>query len=452
MTTALPSVRPWRLWLVWGIGVAAYVLSVTNRTSLSAVGVEAAVRFDADASMLSMFAVIQLFVYGAMQIPVGLLLDKFGARPIITIGMFLMAVGQLVMAFAPDVATAILARMLVGAGDAAIFPSVLRVVAVWFPERQAPLFVQLTGIVGLTGPLLSILPFAALLHATTWTVAFGGLAGLGVLFTVLTFAVIRNHPPGRPADVSVDTTTGAMHVVTSAADLRVGFRESWAHPATRLAFWSHFTTPFAGSAFILLWGFPFLTIGEGLTPAMASLVFTVFVVSGMLVGPVIGALSSRHPMRRSRMLVLPIIGIQMLAWLAVIAWPGQAPLWLLLVLALALSTGGPGSMIGFDHARTFNPSHRLSTATGIVNVGGFLAALLAVLFIGIAMDVQGAGTPDTYSLDAFRMAFLTQVPLWLLGAGFIVFERKRTRVHIGLDEPRPRRRRPRERDRDRDAD
>jgi hypothetical protein len=140
------------------------------------------------------------------------------------------------------------------------------------------------------------------------------------------------------------------------------------------------------------------------------------------------------------MLVLPIIGIQVVAWLTVILWPGLSPLWLLFVLAFALSTGGPASMIGFDHARTFNPSHRLSTATGIVNVGGFLAALLAILFIGIAMDAQGAGTPDTYSLDAFRIAFLTQVPLWALGAAFIVWERKRTRVHIGLDEPRSRRR------------
>ncbi|KRE21835.1 nitrate/nitrite transporter [Agromyces sp. Soil535] len=440
MTTALPPVRPWRLWLVWGVGVAAYVVSVTNRTSLSAVGVDAAVRFDADAAVLSLFAVVQLAVYGAMQIPVGLLLDRFGARPIITVGMFLMAIGQLVMAFAPDVGTAIFARMLVGAGDAAIFPSVLRVVAVWFPERQAPFLVQLTGIVGQTGQLLAILPMAAILHATKWSVAFGSLAGLGVLFTVLTFAVIRNHPPDRDADVSVDTATGAIHAVTSAADLREGFRESWAHPATRLAFWSHFTTPFSGTAFILLWGFPFLTVGEGLTPAMASLIFTVYVVFGMVAGPVIGALSSRHPMRRSRMLVLPVIGIQAFVWLVVIAWPGQAPLWLLFVLAFALSTGGPASMIGFDHARTFNPSHRLSTATGIVNVGGFLAALLAILFIGIAMDAQGAGTPDTYSLDAFRIAFLTQVPLWALGAACIVWERKRTRVHIGLDEPRSRRR------------
>ena len=285
MTTALLPVRPWRLWLVWGVGVAAYVLSVTNRTSLSAVGVDAAVRFDADASALSLFAVIQLAVYGAMQIPVGLLLDRFGARPIITAGMVLMALGQLVMAFAPDVGIGILARVLVGAGDAAVFPSVLRVIAVWFPDRQAPLLVQITGLVGQSGQLLAILPLAALLHATIWSVAFGSLAGLGVLFTVLTFAVIRNRPPDRDADVSVDTETGAIRAVTSAADLREGFRESWAHPATRLAFWSHFTTPFAGTAFVMLWGFPFLTVGEGLSPATASLVFTSFVIFGIAVGP-----------------------------------------------------------------------------------------------------------------------------------------------------------------------
>ena len=195
--------------------------------------------------------------------------------------------------------------------------------------------------------------------------------------------------------MSVDTETGAIRVVTSSADLREGFRESWAHPATRLAFWSHFTTPFAGTAFIMLWGFPFLTVGEGLPPATASLIITSFVIFGIAVG------SGRSARCRAgircavpRMLVLPTIAIQMLVWLVVIAWPGPAPLWLLFVLAFALCTGGPASMIAFDHARTLNPSHRLSTATGIANVGGFLAGLIAIFLIGVAMDLQGAGTPE----------------------------------------------------------
>ena len=95
-------------------------------------------------------------------------------------------------------------------------------------------------------------------------------------------------------------------------------------------------------------------------------------------------------------------------------------------------------MIAFDHARTHNPSHRLSTATGVTNAGGFIAALIAIFLIGLALDLQGAGTPDTYSLDAFRIAFLAQVPLWLLGAAFIIIERKRTRIRIGLDPERRR--------------
>lgn len=431
-----------RAWAIWTVGVAAYVLAITNRSSLSAVGVDAAARFDADAATLSLFAVVQLAVYGGMQIPTGVLLDRYGARPIMTVGMLLMAVGQLTMAVSPSVGVAILARMLLGAGDAAIFPGVLRLIATWFPAQRGPIMVQLTGIVGQSGQLVALIPLAALLHATSWTITFGSIAGLGVLFAILVFLLIRNHPPDRDEDVSVDTDTGAIRVVTSSVDTGVGIRAAWAHPGTRLAFWSHFTTPFAGTAFVLLWGMPFLTAGEGRTTAEAASIMSLYVVVGMALGPIMGELSRRVPHLRSRALVLPTVAVQAVAWLAVIAYPGPAPLWLLLALAVALATGGPASMIAFDHARTHNPSHRLSTATGVTNAGGFLAALLAILLIGLALDVQGAGTPATYNLDAFRIAFLMQVPLWLLGGAFIVIERKRTRIRLGLEPPRaPRRRR-----------
>ncbi|WP_229383989.1 MFS transporter [Microbacterium allomyrinae] len=429
-----------RAWLIWGVGVAAYVLAITNRSSLSAVGVDAADRFDADAATLSMFAVVQLAVYGGMQIPIGVLLDRFGARPIMTIGMLLMAAGQLTMAISPSVGVALIARMLLGAGDAAIFPGVLRLVATWFPAQRGPLMVQFTGIIGQSGQLLALIPLAALLHSTSWTITFGSIAGLGVLFAILVALLIRNHPPDRDDDVSVDTGTGAIRVVTSAVDTGVGIRAAWAHPGTRLAFWSHFTTPFAGTAFVLLWGMPFLTAGEGRTVAEAATIMSTYVIVGMVLGPIMGGISQRIPHLRSRALVLPAVAVQVVAWLAVIAYPGPAPLWLLFALAFALAMGGPASMIAFDHARTHNPSHRLSTATGVTNAGGFLAALIAILMIGLALDLQGAGTPETYTLDAFRIAFLTQLPLWLLGSAFIIVERRRTRVRLGIDPPRAPRR------------
>lgn len=425
-----------RAWLIWGVGVAAYMLAVVNRSSLSAVGVDAADRFQADAATLSMFAVVQLAVYGGMQIPIGLLLDRYGARPIMVAGMALMAVGQLTMAVSPSVGVAILARALLGAGDAAIFPGVLRLVATWFPAQRGPLMSQLTGLVGQGGQLVALAPVAMLLHATTWSITFGSIAGLCVVFAILVALLIRNHPPDRQADVSVDTGTGAIRVVRSSIDAGVGIRAAWAHPGTRLAFWSHFTAPFAGTAFILLWGVPFLTAGEGLSHAQATAVTSLYVVIGMLLGPVMGEVSRRIPHLRSRVLVLPAVATQMVAWTAVIVWPGAAPIWLLCVLVVGLAMGGPASMIAFDHARTHNPAHRLSTATGITNVGGFLAALIAIFAIGLALDLQGAGTPATYRLDAFRIAFLTQYPLWILGWTFIVLERRRTRILIGLDAPR----------------
>lgn len=429
-------------WIIWAVGVAAYVLAVTNRTSLGAVGVDAAARFDADGATLALFAVVQLAVYGGMQIPVGVLLDRHGTRPIMVVGMFLMAIGQLVMALSPSIGIALIARVLIGAGDAAIFPAVLRLVAIWFPAQRGPLMVQITGQIGQAGQLVALLPLAALLHATSWTITFSSIAGLGILFTILVFLVIRNRPPTLTTDVTVDTDTGVVKVVTSAIDTGVGVRAAWAHPGTRLAFWSHFTTPFVGTAFVLLWGMPYLTAAQGLSPASAAAILSTYVIAGMVMGPIIGDLSRRIPTLRSYALVLPAIGVQMAAWIAVLALPEPAPIWVLYALAIALASGGPASMIAFDHARTHNPSHRLSTATGLTNAGGFIAALVTIFLIGLLLDLQGAGTPESYSFDAFRIAFLAPIPLWILGVIMILITRKRTRIRMGLDPERPRRPRP----------
>ena len=439
--TPLPRTGPgWQAWLVWGVAVAAYVIAITNRNSLSAVGVDAAERFSADAATLSLFAVVQLAVYGGLQIPIGVLLDKYGSRPIMVIGMLLMGIGQFVMAVSPSIGIALIARVLLGAGDAAIFPAVLRLVATWFPAQRGPVMGQMTGLIGQSGQLVALLPLATLLDLTSWTITFGSVAGLGVLFGILVWAIVRNRPPEHDVDVTVNTETGVIKVVTSAIDTGVGIRAAWAHPGTRLAFWSHFTPPFAGTAFLILWGMPFLTAGQGLTDAAAAGILSLNVVVSMALSPILGVLSRRIPTRRSLALVLPSIGVQVVAWLAVILWPGPAPIWLLCVLVVCMAAGGPASMIAFDHARTHNPAHRLSTATGVTNSGGFLAALTAIFLIGLTLDLQGAGTPDTYSLDAFRWAFATQFPLWFVGIFFIVRERKSTRIRMGLDPERKRRR------------
>ena len=69
--------------------------------------------------------------------------------------------------------------------------------------------------------------------------------------------------------------------------------------------------------------------------------------------------------------------------------PDRAPLWLLVVLIVVISVGGPGSMVGFDFARTFNPSATLGTAQGMVNMGGFVASLLVMQAMGLILGAAG---------------------------------------------------------------
>jgi nitrate/nitrite transporter NarK len=129
-----------------------------------------------------------------------------------------------------------------------------------------------------------------------------------------------------------------------------------------------------------------------------------------------------HPLRRS-WLVLAIIGSTVAVWTLVLVWPGRAPLWLLVVLVLVLAVGGPGSMVGFDFARSFNPPSRLGTATGIVNIGGFVAALLTMLAIGVVLDLVAPGSTGgsrSYPLSAFRAGWSVQYVVWAVGVGGIL--------------------------------
>src|SRR5215207_1364181 len=199
-----PAVRPpVRAYVVWGVALAAYTVAVFHRASLGVAGVEAQERFSAGASTISLFLVLQLAVYAGLQVPVGVALDRFGSRRMILAGALTMAAGQLVLALATDVPPAVAARVLVGAGDAMTFISVLRVVSFWFPGRAVPLITQLTGILGQVGSIAAAYPLVALLHGVSWPVTFAGAAAVSVLVALLVLVALRDAPAGaEPARVT----------------------------------------------------------------------------------------------------------------------------------------------------------------------------------------------------------------------------------------------------------
>lgn len=301
-----------RSWLVFGFAVFAYIVAVLQRSSLGVAGVAATDRFEISAAVLSTLAVVQLIVYAGLQVPVGILLDRTGPRLLILVGAALMMVGQTTLALSPTIGVAIAGRMLVGAGDAMTFISILRLIANWFSGRTLPIVSQWLGTLGQTGQILSAVPLSLLLHAAGWTPTFLSAASLSALAFLGVAAFVRNGT--SPITSSVPVVHG------SASPLR-GLLDALARPGTRLGFWSHFVTQSSGNVFALLWGFPFLSVALGYGPQNASLLLTLMVVTAVIAGPILGVLTARHPMRRSS-LVLGIVVAMGLAWAVVLAWPG----------------------------------------------------------------------------------------------------------------------------------
>ncbi|MEU3984779.1 MFS transporter [Streptomyces sp. NPDC026672] len=407
--TTLPGDPPGgrRAVWVWSIGVAVYFVAVVFRTSLGVAGLDAAQRFHVGASALSTFSILQLLVYAGMQIPVGLLVDRLGTKRVLGMGAVLFTAGQLGFAFSPSYGTALASRALLGCGDAMTFISVLRLGARWFPARRGPLVAQLAGLVGMAGNLISTLVLARLLHGVGWTTAFAGSAAAGAIVLVLLLLFLKDHPEGHEPEPFPHR--GAAYV-------RRQIAASWREPGTRLGMWAHFTTQFPAMVFLLLWGLPFLVEAQGLSRATAGELLTLVVLSNMVIGLVYGQIVARHHAARLP-LVLGTVAATTVMWATVLVWPADhAPMWLLLTLCAVLGACGPASMIGFDFARPANPPERQGTASGITNMGGFVASMATLFAVGVLLDA----TDDDYSI-AFSVVFFLQA----LGVSQILRLRRR---------------------------
>ncbi|WP_084704760.1 MFS transporter [Phaeacidiphilus oryzae] len=414
-------------WTAWGIGVAVYVLAVVHRTSLGVAGLDAAVRFHIGASQLSTFSLLQVLVYAAMQIPAGLLVDRIGPRRVLSLGLVLLTAGQLGFAFSSGFAPALISRAVLGCGDAMTFVSVLRLGALWFPPRRNPLMAQLTALVGMGGNLVSTAVLSRVLHSAGWTATFGvtGVIGVGLLAVVLLF--LRDSPDhhgfrrgrGRGRD-----RAAAQAVTEPRPPVLPLIRAAWAEPGTRIGLWTHFTSQFPAMTFLLLWGEPFLEDGQGLPAGTAGTLLSLVVVSNMACGLLFGQLlSRRHSLRLP--LVLTVVSVTGVLWAVVLTWPGpHAPVWLLTVLCAWMGSNGSASIVGLDFARPVNPPERIGTASGIVNMGGFIATMFCLLTIGVLLDASGGGGGH-YPAHAFHLAFWVLYLPMALGLSQILRLRRR---------------------------
>jgi MFS family permease len=387
----------------WAVAVAVYLIAVFHRTSLGVAGLQAASRFGISPSQLSIFVLLQLGVYAVMQIPTGILVDRYGPRRLLITAALTMGLAQLLFAVAGSYPMALLARAVLGLGDALTFVSVLRFAAGQFAPRRYPLVVALTGTLGSLGNVVATLPLTLLLRNLGWTPTFAAAGGLSLVSGLVVYLMLP-HSPGRPSRPAGSTELRA-------AVGRVGQRvlAAWRLPGTRAGFWLHFTAMSTSLMFGVLWGMPFLVESQGYSRSAASGVLLFSVLVAIAAGPGIGYLIARHPAVRVPLAIGGCL-VTVLGWYLVLAvCSGPIPHGLLVALVLLTATGAPVSGVGFALARDYNGPAIVGTATGVVNVGGFVAGIAACLVFGWVLDAAGPGR------TGYRLAFAAAATVQLIG-------------------------------------
>jgi MFS family permease len=375
-------------------------------------------RFHTNAQQLATLAVFQLVVYAAMQIPVGILLDRFGAKVLLTVGAAIMAIGQFTVAFAPSLEVAVIGRMLVGMGDSFTFISMIRMVNGWYSGAKASKIQQYISTIGQTGQFFSAVPFWFMLEGLGWEPAFSIMATASLLVVLLLLALTSNEPEN-----SEHKSVKALSLKQAAKQLVENFR----NPGIRMAFWTHFSTQPTTTSISLLWAAPYLVTAQGQTHEFVAFTLTAMVLFGFITGPIIAELCARAPRLRAK-LVYSVVSTTVGAWLVLIIYPGFAPSWLLLGCFLVISIGGPASMVAFDYSKDFVPKSKLGSANGFANVGGFLATFVMMYLTGLVIDLlyNPESEVSRYNLDSFRWGFAVQFLVIVIGITFFTIERKKT--------------------------
>ena len=352
-----------------------------------------------------------------MQIPVGILLDRFGAKALLAVGAFVMAAGQLTVALAPNLSTAVVGRMLVGMGDSFTFISMIRLINGWYQGAKASKVQQYVATVGQLGQFFSAVPFWYMLETLGWTAGFSIMSAASLFISIMVIVFTANeaqsHEPNKHNAPSLKLATQQLV-------------ENIRNPGIRMSFWTHYVTQPTTTSVALLWAVPFLVTAQGQSHDFAAATLTAMVLFGFVTGPVIGTICARAPHLRAT-LVYSVVSLTTTAWIVILAMPSRSPSWLLFICFLAISVGGPASMIAFDFSKDIVPKARLGTANGFANVGGFLATFIMMYLTGLVIDLihGSSGTLERYTVEAFRWGFAAQLLVVAVGVVFFTIERRK---------------------------
>lgn len=373
--------------------------------------------FAVSGAVLGNLSACYFYSYVAMQMPVGVAVDRWGARRVLSLAVLVTGAGCVIFAYAPNLAMAYLGRTLIGAGAAFGFVGSMVLAGAWFPPRRFALFSGLSLAIGLLGGVSGQAPLALLVEREGWRASMLMLSAGALVLSALIWLITRDRPPGTTPPPSAKPGGRSPAV---AALWQVAKR-----PQTLVIalFTGLITSP--ALAFGGLWGVPYTMTAYGVSRPAAALAVSSILLGFVVGGPLWGWVSDRIALRK-----LPIVAAAAMctATMAAVLYTPELSFDGFRLLLFANGFGGGAMSVGYALAREHNPQGGTGAALGLVNMVAVAGGAILQPVIGLLLDLRWDGTiaagARLYSLEAYADAFVVLPVLYGLAVPVALFVRE----------------------------
>ncbi|WP_435074516.1 MFS transporter [Halorubrum sp. HHNYT27] len=386
---------------MWGVLAFGYLLMSFTRVSTAVLAESLTLAFNITATELGLLHSSFFYLYAAMQLPAGVLVDRYGPRRVAGTGTFVMGFGAMAFAMSDSFLVNFLARALVGFGGSVIFLSILRFAVTWFRADEYATVTGLTIGVSALGGIIATTPLAIAASVIGWRSSMLVIGSLCVVSALFIFLSVRDRPVDETDDESPELTADGGPT-SLRDDLRsvLGGSDVWALGILNfLILGVNFTI-------IGLWGVPYLVHLYDLSVARASLYVLAGNV-GLLIGsPLFGWVADRTAAHTALVLISTLTFCVVFGTLSALGTPPLAFVGILFFTAMFVNGG---VSLAFTVGRQRHPDEVSGTVSGTINSVGYFGAAVVPALMGVVLDVFWTGkivdgTP-VYSFTGYRIAF-----------------------------------------------
>lgn len=381
---------------VWLLGAGFYAYGFAQRVAPSVMIDELMRDFAVTAQSVGGISASFLYAYAVLQIPLGVLLDRWGTRRVFLGAAVLCVLGSGLFATSQHIVVAHLGRILLGAGSGVAWVGTLKLIAHWFPVHRFALVSGAALTFGMIGAVVGQAPLSALVSAVGWRGSMVLGAAVAAIFGLLLFRLPKDDgtKPGSEAALAKGPVLRGMGQVLS-------HRQTW----YAASYGSLMTVPMLG--FATLWGVPYLVERFGVARPTAGLATSLLLVGWGLGAPLYGWWSGRTGQRRTLMIVGATINLMSI--LIVLYLPGLP--FPVIAILLFLNGLGSGSMpLCFSLARSHQPPTLAASTFGFANTLVIALAAAVQPLIGLVMDLTWGGelrgTTRHYELFSYQIGLI----------------------------------------------